>query len=495
MTKEKNNNETSEIVGVAQGNIQSAQNYSDNVKIYDNPTGGHGFAAEKANHLFDKITGKNAHIIGDDNAKNGADRLVNGVEIQTKFCSKGGACIKSCIDDATGKFRYWDQNGNPMKIEVPKDVYENAIKSFEDRVRRGQVVDISGLSKSEVEKLAKQLAKDTIIKSPFTYQQVKNITKFGTIESLTFDAINGVRVAGTAMGVSALVSFAYAMWSGKDYKIALKESCYTGLKVGGISWVSSIITSQIAKTGIVKGLKPVTGYLVEKMGAKTASIIANSTRIGQSSIYGAAAMNSASKLLRGNILTGAVTVAVMSVPDFYKMFMGYQSGKQVAKNVTTTTAGIAGGTVGWIGGVALASSVATGGVAPIIAGLVGSVAIGSGSSSLTKTILDYFSKDDIVEMQEILAVHFNHLAEDYLLSQQEAENVLDGLSEKLSIDVLRDMFKQESKRNFAIDLIEPLIIDEIKQRKVIKITELPTIEALEDEIETILDDNVVKGEE
>ncbi|MDP8170803.1 hypothetical protein QJU96_05835 [Pasteurella skyensis] len=493
MKKEKSDN-NAELIGIAQGNIQSAQNYSDNVKIYDNPTGGHGFAAEKTNHLFDKITGKKAHIIGDDNTKNGADRLVNGVEIQTKFCRKGGDCIKSCIDKATGKFRYWDQNGNPMKIEVPKDVYDNAIKSFEERVRRGQVVDISGMSKSEIENLAKQLAKDTIIKSPFTYQQIKNITKFGTIESLTFDAINGIRVAGTTMGVSALVSFAYAMWSGKDYKIALKESCYTGLKVGGISWVSSIITSQIAKTGIVKGLKPATGYLVEKMGSKTASIIANSSRVGQSSIYGAAAMNSASKLLRGNIITGAVTTIVISVPDFYKMFMGYQSGKQVAKNVTTTTAGVLGGTAGWIGGVALVSGVTTGGVAPIIAGLVSSVAVGSGSSSLTKTILDYFSKDDIVEMQEILAIHFNHLAEDYLLSQQEAESVLDGLSEKLSIEVLQDMFKQESKRNFAIDLIEPLIIDEVRKRKVIKIAELPTIEKLEDEIEIILDDNLIKGE-
>lgn len=47
---------------------------------------GHGYAAEQANNLYDILTGKDAKIVGGDNAKDGPDRMVNGVNIQTKYC-------------------------------------------------------------------------------------------------------------------------------------------------------------------------------------------------------------------------------------------------------------------------------------------------------------------------------------------------------------------------------------------------------------------------
>lgn len=49
---------------------------------------GHGFAAERANNLYDKLTGHKAEIVGDDNALNGADRIVDGIEIQSKYCKE-----------------------------------------------------------------------------------------------------------------------------------------------------------------------------------------------------------------------------------------------------------------------------------------------------------------------------------------------------------------------------------------------------------------------
>ena len=39
---------------------------------------GHGFAAEQGNTLIDKVHGRDARIVGDGNAKNGADRMVDG---------------------------------------------------------------------------------------------------------------------------------------------------------------------------------------------------------------------------------------------------------------------------------------------------------------------------------------------------------------------------------------------------------------------------------
>ena len=67
---------------------------------------GHGFSAERANDLYDDFTCKNATIVGDGNEKNGADRIVNGMKIQSKYCATGSRCIRECYND-NGEFRYY----------------------------------------------------------------------------------------------------------------------------------------------------------------------------------------------------------------------------------------------------------------------------------------------------------------------------------------------------------------------------------------------------
>lgn len=143
-------------------------------------------------------------------------------------------------------------------------------------------------------------------KGAYTYEQVKNIARFGTVESLTYDAAIGIRLSGTAMSVSAGISFAISVWNGEEAAEALKSSCYVGLKVGGIAWVSSIITAQLGRTGIENGLRGSTDLVVQKLRPKAAACIANGVRQGNS-IYGASAMNHVSKLLRGNIVAGIAT--------------------------------------------------------------------------------------------------------------------------------------------------------------------------------------------
>ena len=271
-----------ETLGFASGLIGSAKNYADNVIF--RASRGHGFAAEKANHLNDVLKSKDAKIIGGDNAKNGADRLVDGVNIQTKYCNTGSKCISECFDN--GKFRYLCGDGSPMQIEVPSDKYDSAVQAMENRIKKGQV---SGVSDPKD-------AKTIVRKGAFSYAQVKNIAKFGTLESLTYDTVNGIRLAGTAMGISATVSFAVSVWRGDAWETALESACYTGLKVGGVAWVSSVITAQLGRTGIEQGLRGSTDWIVKKIGARGASLLANGVRSGNS-IYGAAAMNHVSKLL------------------------------------------------------------------------------------------------------------------------------------------------------------------------------------------------------
>ena len=60
---------------------------------------GHGEMAEEALTLMDKIAGKDAAVVGRTNEKNGADRLVDGMQIQTKYASSGWKCINDCFDE------------------------------------------------------------------------------------------------------------------------------------------------------------------------------------------------------------------------------------------------------------------------------------------------------------------------------------------------------------------------------------------------------------
>ncbi|MEE0873831.1 MAG: hypothetical protein UIH27_10290 [Ruminococcus sp.] len=54
-------------------------------KSHVNTTSGHGEMAEEAITYLDKLFGMDAKVVGRDNAKDGADRFVNGVHIQTKY--------------------------------------------------------------------------------------------------------------------------------------------------------------------------------------------------------------------------------------------------------------------------------------------------------------------------------------------------------------------------------------------------------------------------
>ena len=449
-----------EVTGTGAGVSGSAENYADNVKFGSER--GHGFAAEKANHLKDVWTGKDANIIGDDNAKNGADRLVDGAKIQTKYCKTGSKCISECFESNT--FRYLNSDGTPMQIEVPSDKYDSAVQAMENRIRNGQIPGVSDPGK----------AKEIVRRGAFTYEQVRNIARFGTVQSLTYDAVNGIKLAGTSMGISAALSFAVAVWNGEDWEKALEGACRTGLKIGGIAWVSSVIAAQLGRTGVEQSLRGATDWVVKGMGTKAASWFANGLRSGNP-IYGAAAANNVSKLLRGNIVTGIATTLVLSSVDFVRLFRGRVSGTQVFKNLATTASGVAGGTGGWMAGAAAGAAVgsafpvvgtAVGGIA---GGIIGAFAGGTAASKVAKTTLDKFIEDDAKRMLTIVEKVFGELASDYLLNKDEAKKVIQDFQKKDLPDTLRDMYASNNRKDFARRLLEPLMGKLAKNRKLIQL--------------------------
>ncbi|SES99041.1 hypothetical protein SAMN04487771_100311 [[Clostridium] aminophilum] len=442
------------VEGAIAGGV-SAGAYSQVNKSFDeerfHSAQGHGFAAERANNLYDKLTGHDARIVGDDNVKNGADRIVDGVMIQSKYCQTGSKCINECFDE-NGNFRYLN-NGKPMQIEVPSDKYDAAVQAMEEKIRQGK---IPGVTDPEE-------AKNIVRRGHFTYEQAKNIAKAGTVESLTYDAVNGAIIATSAFGVTAIITLASNLWNGEDFDKSLKLATYSGLKVGGTAFITTIIAGQLSKAGLNSALVGSSEAVVAFMGPKASAILINAFRNG-SNIYGAAAMKSASKLLRGNVITASVTVVVLSSFDVVNIFQGRISGKQLFKNLTNTASTVGGGTAGWLGGAAVGSAILPG-VGTIVGGLIGSMVVGAGAGKLSDTVLGTFIEDDAEEMVRIIQQEFGTLSTDYLLLQKEAEKTVDRLSDKLDGSLLKDMFASSDRHQFARNLLVPIIESETKKRK------------------------------
>lgn len=462
--------------GVIYANVSNASSMYFDDKIVT--PRGHGFAAEHANHLADLYCGKGAHIVGDDNAKNGADRIVDNVQIQSKYCASGSKCIQECFEN--GQFRYWNPDGSPMQIEVPSDMYEAAVQAMENRIQRGEVAGVTDPAE----------AKNIVRKGHFTYTQVKNIAKAGTVESITYDAASGAIIASNAFGVTAILTFATSIWNGDDFNVAIKTAAAQGLKVGGTAFITAVLAGQLSKAGLNSALVASSETLVNILGPKASAIIVNALRSG-TNIYGAAAMKSAAKLLRGNAITGAVSFAVLSVGDIANIFRGRISGKQLFKNMTNTASAVAGGTLGWTAGATAGAAI--GSVVPIIGtaiggavgGVIGALGGGSLASEATNKVLDHFIEDDAEKMVEIIQEEFTKLANEYLITQREAEHIVDRLQEVITGRALKDMFSSDNRHSFARNMIEEYFVREIRRRKHIM---LPSQEQMQQGLVSILED-------
>lgn len=435
---------------------------------------GHGFAAERANDLFDRATGHDAKITGDNNAKNGPDRFVDGVYIQSKYCATGSRCVNECFElNGKGTFRYMTESG-PMQIEVPLDKYQDAVQAMEAKIRNGQVPGVTDPKE----------ASNIIRKGHFTYQQAVNIAKAGTVESLLYDAASGAVIAASALGISSILTFATSFWNGEDPEICLQRTAYTGLKVGGVTFLATLLGGQLSKAGLNSLLVGSSEKIISLLGPKASAVLINAFRdSSQASIYGAAAMKSAAKLLRGNIISGAITFAILSSADITRLFLGRISGAQLFKNMLCLGSSIGGGSAGFLAGAALGSSVLPG-PGTVIGGIGGAVLAGAGGEKVTHTITDTFIQDDADKMVEILQETFSDLCEEYLLTSKEVEKCLDTLSEQLDAHTLRDMFASVDRKLFAQNLIRPILEARVATRRHVS---LPTRFALTQSLRHVLE--------
>lgn len=287
-----------------------------------NGSQGHGVAAEHANDVYDRLRGReflktmrgeNTQV-GQDNAKHGPDRVVNGVKIQSKYCKTANETVNAYL-----KKEYWKTDPN-MKLEVPRDQYAAAIKKVQQEIDSGKYPELSGKN-----------AKDMLIRGNASYNSAVAMIKAMNLSSLTLDLADGIVESLPGSSISFVLVFAQSRWAGLSLEDAIKNSSHAALNTmvsGSLIYLGS---QQFARLTLVKNI------------AKS---------------FGKDAVQMAEYASKG--ITGVLVYG----PSVVDELRGRISPKQLFKNATVGTVGLIGGSlgsafgpVGTVGGAMLGSYV------------------------------------------------------------------------------------------------------------------------------------------
>lgn len=427
----------------------------------NNPAG-HGELAEEANNIIDRLQGHQAEILGRDNAKNGADRSVDGVLIQTKYYKTAHGSLEACFDSSSHQYRYLAKDGTPMQLEVPKDQYQQVLHGFEKKISQGKVPGVS--DPKDAEKIVR--------KGKLTYDQAVNITKPGTVESVTYDAATGAVACSCAFGLSFLATTFIAYRETKDINGAVQVGIAAGVQVFGLSFAQHMVVSQLSRTGLSNALMAPSQAMVGELGYKASATIVNGLRAltGKTAISGAAASKQLAKMLRGNAVSAAVTLAVFSVPETYKLLQGKASEAQYAQNMACLATSIAGGIAGAAAaGVAAAKVGAAAGTAVspgvgTIVGLAGGMVGGTVGTVAAGAVGGILFEGDGASFGRYFNAMVSCMAVEYLLDGHEMDEllaVLNGVKSEefktLMEETLPSQFQEAKVRAFLVPMFDEIV--------------------------------------
>lgn len=422
---------------------------------------GHGYAAEYANNTADRVLGRDVESAAQmldahgRQVKHGADRLVNGVEIQTKYYKTASETIGAVFEKKQAIYMRSDGSGKMMQIEVPRDQYKDALVAMQKRIDSGQVPNVS----------PGESAKDYVRKGLFTYEQSFNIARAGTIESLSVDAAAGAVCCLGVAGISSVIIFAQAMWRGETPKQAMKECLQTSLVIMGKGTLIYTLTMQLSRKEVANVLagKVFTadgisqGYvafsnpiykLSENMATKISTSGLAATGVGQKL--------GLDKVTGRQLIGNSVTIVVVFGPDLVRSLQGKISMKQLLKNTAIGASGMAGAAIGQ-------AAIPVPVVGAVIGGAVGGIA--------SKAILDQFIEDDAKEMFRILKEEFIDQTMLSNLTSEEFDRIAElTVGNKKASKMLQMMYQSKDYRNYARESIMiPAIIQVTKERN--KITQ------------------------
>ena len=364
-------------VDAASASLSTKATESTQWRKYRNPKSSHGYVAEDANALYDRLHGRKVVKTGESNDPDGPDRIVDGVRIQTKFCKDAASTIHTSFNKHTGMYRY-----NGQVLEVPKDQYEEAVKLMAQKISEGKVEGVT--DPAQASKMVKA--------SPYTYKQSVRIAKAGNIDSIKYDVMNQAGASLKSGAISTVTSFVDAKMRGESTVTALKSSAKQGACTAGKTMVTGVATQQILRTGAgrtvsaaaQKGIgKAIDATMKTQAGRKV--IEKTASAIGGKAVSGAAAKQVLSRAGSTNVVTAAISFVVSAVPDTVRLCTRKISGKEYAIRTASNGAGLAGGTGGAWAGAAIGTAICPG-IGTAVGGFIGSMVGGIGGSTLVSKL-------------------------------------------------------------------------------------------------------------
>ena len=428
-----------------------------------NTPAGHGEMAEEAITLLDKLHGLDAKVIGRDNAKDGADRSIGDIFIQTKYYKTARGSLEACFRPESGEYRYM-RDGQPMQLEVPKDQYQKVLEGFRKKIEQGKVPGVTDPNE----------AKNIVKEGRLTYQQAVNLTKPGTIDSLKYDAATGIVTCSCAMGITFVTTVYLAWRKTGDITQAIQAGASAGLQVFGISFVQHMLVSQIARTGLANTLMAPSQYVVGRLGYQASATIVNGIRAlsGKGAIYGAAASKHLAKILRSNVVTSVLSFAVFSIPDTYNVALRKISGAQYAKNMSVLAGSIATGAGGAVAAGVVAAKVAGAAgtaVAPGVGtavGIAGGFIGGTVGAGVIKAAGDLLHEDDIEVLGRMFNAYVSCMIGEYFLDETEIDALIAKIGEtdqkafkKLFESIAQSEQQEETIRKFLSPVFDAVVAE------------------------------------
>lgn len=412
---------------------------------------GHGHVGEQYGDTLDRLKLKNAQRLGATHEKNGADRNVNGVNIQTKYLKTAKKSVGQVFDGHTAK--YISSDGSMMQVEVPRDQYHQGVQEMAKRIKNGDVPNennpanaIRYVKKGAISYEHAQIATKSIFdrhsKLPMYDENNKVIRdENGNVQMRTVtlgeklvwsaggDFLTGAASAIPTAIVSGIWIYCSSCWDGVDQKTAMKNTVLAVAKPivwGGLMYK---LPSQIAGSDVG-----------QNVGKK---------------IFGDMAKKELTPRITG-LTMGVITTVVMVGPDVINCIRGRISAKQLLKNTVVNGTGMA---VGIAASRAITSAIPVVGTAVAMAGTV----IGSIGA---RKIMDHFVEDDAVAMIRIAKEEFIETVLTANLKKVELDSILNQtfLNDKFNKQ-LQTMFAADDSRDYIHQVYFDDVVNIYKERE------------------------------
>ena len=373
------------------------------------------------------------------------------VSALSKYFETGEKCIEACFDE-DGEFILLN-DGRPGIIEVPRDMYDDAVKSLRYMIISGRTGAFSDADKAE----------SLVRRGLFTYEQAKNIALSDKVWDISYDEETGGVETSCPMGLSALTALALCFWDDDTaaFSAGKREEAPKD------AFDADDASKSVAKSDAARAALGLSDEMISILGMGASAAISG-TLGGEGTGSGASFVKNAAEALKSDLLSTALVFSLIGTFDVVNIARGRISKGQFLRNIANTGAAAAGGAAGMMGGAAVGTAILPG-AGTVIGGIIGSLAAGGAAGKAADLVTGALLEDDAKDMLNIIEQVFLKLASEHLLCKKEAEKAADGLREKLGGGVLKDMFAAPNRRGFASELILPEIEEEVFKRKRIEL--------------------------